>query len=161
EIHARIVRLSNQIWDNRPPNMVEERDWSSLRTTAERLLSLLAAWGGTPAKPVIEALTLQQVRVRVSQAVLLNDTALAEGIAESWQFLTQLFDPRADVSNGIVIESMHLADLRGWLSQRLKDKHRVHEWIQFREIRQEMVKEGVGEILDEVRTGHVKLSEAQ
>ncbi|HXG10904.1 MAG TPA: DUF4011 domain-containing protein [Gemmataceae bacterium] len=102
----------------------------------------------------------EPVRSRLEEAVRQSDAALAEGLNASWKFLTQLFDPAAEVSTGIILGRTSLDDLRTWLAERIADVHCLLEWVRFREIQQELAAAGVSAILEEVLQGQVKLDEA-
>jgi very-short-patch-repair endonuclease len=160
KLRSPIRDLCERIWPTEPPQDPEERDWSTLRKTAEALLRLLGE-GPDPLPPaVVRVLTVPQDRARLTEAVRQSEAACAAGFEESWQFLAGLFDVAQPVSTGIIIEVTPLAELRRWLIERVADAHRIHEWTQFREIERNITHAGVAPILAEVLNGQVKPEEA-
>jgi hypothetical protein len=119
------------------------------RTKTLKLLEAIDQSGKAPA-----------VRDKLEHAVRKSDEALADGFAESWQFLTTLFDPARAVSTGVTIDCIPLVDLQLWLAERARDSERIHEWLQFREVEQEIDRAGVSPILAEVLRGEMKPEEA-
>jgi hypothetical protein len=160
ELRQQVARLRDQLGLKEESRRLEEFDWSQLRSRAEGLLRFFDAWNQAPAPPVVQALTVPQVRARVEEAVRRCDAARTEGLDESWAFLTKLFDPAQVVSTGITLHRAGLADLFAWLTDRTGDAHRIHEWTQFREIEREMRQAGVVPFLAEVPRGEVTLAEA-
>jgi very-short-patch-repair endonuclease len=160
ELRAEINPLCGRIWKTPPPPAVEDRDWSTLAGAAAALLRLLDRWRGPLPTAVVKALIVPEVRSQVTEAVRQSDAARAAGFEDSWRFLARLFDVNQDVSTGIRIEQAPLADLQRWLSERVADAHRLHEWALFCDVEREMAQAGVTTILDEVRGGQVKLQEA-
>jgi very-short-patch-repair endonuclease len=159
-LRLQIKGYCDRVWPNQPPQGVEERDWLALRGGAEALLRLLDKWRGVLPAPVVQALTVPQVRARLAEAVRRSETAYAGGFEESWGFLDRTFDLSRPVSTGLIIEETPLADLRVWLTERAADAHCIYEWTQFCAIEREIAQAGATPVLEEVFGGQVKPEEA-
>jgi very-short-patch-repair endonuclease len=159
-LRGQITVLCDRIWEGGAPRQAEAHDWSGLRRTAEGLLGFLGTWGQPLPLPLVRALTLQQIRSRLTDTVERWAAVLSGGFDESWKFLTQRFDPSQSVSTGITIGGTPLADLCSWLAARAEDAHRIHEWTQFCEIEREVAKADVTPILTEVLNRRLKPEEA-
>jgi very-short-patch-repair endonuclease len=100
------------------------------------------------------------LRDGLAEVVRLSEQVLADGFAESWQFLATLFDPTLEVSTGITIDQAPLAELQPWLADRAGDPERIYEWLQFTEIEQDIDRAEASPLLAEVLRGEVKPEEA-
>jgi very-short-patch-repair endonuclease len=160
-LRGEITLLSRRLPLGEGTQPVEDRDWSDLGKRAQCLLRFLDTCRGAGQLPpaVVQALTVTEVRDRLANAVQRNQTAHTPDFDESWEFLTSLFDPAEEVSTGIIIDRFALNDLRGWLTERATDAHRINEWLQFQETRRELTEAGVLPILDEVLSGQIKVEE--
>lgn len=139
---------------------LEDRDWQPEREMAKALLHFLDVWNCPLPAPAIEALTHREPRLRLEEAVQQNERAPGPVYAESWSFLTRLFDPTQPVSENLILDQLPLVKLEGWLRERALDAHRLYEWTQYLEIAAAAEQAGVAGILQEVREGRVRLAEA-
>jgi hypothetical protein len=143
-----------------PLDAVEARDWSPLARQAEALLALLASWGRPLADHEARAITDVEVRYTLEGLIRRAEAINAEDFPESWQFLEQLFDPKRPAAEGVVIEQTPLSQLRRWLAARVAQVNRLPEWAQFVDLGEVIREAGVGPMLDEVRSGQVRIDEA-
>ncbi len=78
-----------------------------------------------------------------------------EALRASWGFLDGLFARAEEISTGVVLDRLALPALHQWLSERSQDAERVHEWIRFQEIAQQVEEAGFASLLEEVRAGQL------
>jgi hypothetical protein len=161
-VHLRveISRLAERMRLTGNAETIEKTDWSDLGQRAEGLLRFLDTWGRPLTTEVIQILSVPEVRARLEGAVRKSEAALAAGMNDSWQFLSQLFETNKSISTGIVLNSAPLVELERWSAARADDGHRIQEWVQFRDIQQEVTEAGVLPFLEEVISKQVTIVEA-
>jgi very-short-patch-repair endonuclease len=119
-----------------------------------QLLAYLDRWTRAVTPQLGEALSDKPARERVGAAIKHSETARGGALASAWEHVAKvLFAPDGDVSVGVVLNTLPLADLARWSADRAADADRVFEWVRFVHTERDANAVGVGAVLDEVRAG--------
>ncbi|MBM3979951.1 MAG: DUF559 domain-containing protein, partial [Planctomycetes bacterium] len=119
-----------------------------------QLLAFLDRWPRALTPQLGAALSDKVARDRVGPAIKQSEAARGGALAGAWDHVTKvLFAPDADVSVGVVLSALPLADLARWSADRAADADRVFEWVRFVHTERAATAAGVSAVLDEVRAG--------
>lgn len=157
----RIEQLSSQIRGLPDRVQVRERDWSDFRDKATWTLHFLDRFSDNPPEPLVRVVTTPEIRQQVNDGFGQNFRARTDDFLTSWEFLGEIFNSKKQVSTGICLDQAPLSMLHEWVRARRQDSHRVHEWVRFCELRDQITQAGQGMILSEVLDGRLSVDHAK
>ena len=127
----------------------------------EELIRFLDRWKRPVTPQLGAALTSKPARERVGTAIKQSEAVRGGTFATAWTHVTQAaFDPDAEVSSGVVLNKLPLAELARWAADRTADADRLFEWVRFVHAERDATVAGVGGVLDEVRAGEFPIDDA-
>ena len=151
-LKLRLDSKDQEIWD---------RDWQDMRSKAEWTLGFLDTYADSPPEPLVRAATTPEIRQDMIEAVRRNLAVKCDEFTESWDFLTQLFEPDQEVSTGIQVGKASIPTLHDWVEQRRADVHLIQEWLRFCELREQIVQADLGLILSSLLDGKLAIEDAK
>ena len=157
----KISRLATKLGLESESAAIWDRDWRDVRSTAEWTIGFLERYADRPPEPLVRAATNPEIRRDLIDAVRRNLAARTGEFTESWEFLTQLFEPDQDVSTGIQIEKASVSALHDWIEQRRVDAHLIQEWLRFCELREQIVQADLDPILSKLLNGKLAIEDAK
>ena len=158
---AKIDRLSAILRLSSESSEVCDRDWTDHRLKAEWTTQFLDKHEEHPPESLIRAATRPEIRQELTDAVRRNLAAKTGVFMESWEFLTQLFEPDQEVSTGIQVGKVPIPTLHDWVEQRRADAHLMKEWLRFCELREQITQAGLAQILSELFDGTLSVEETK
>ena len=158
---VKIRRIAKKLDLNSAEKTIRDRDWGDVRATAEWTIGFLDRYADRPPEPLIRAATNPDMRQEAIDAVHRNMAAKTDEFTESWEFLTQLFDPNQEVSTGVQIGKASVPVLHDWVEQRRADAHLIQEWLRFCELREQIVQADLGQILSSLLDGKLAIEDAK
>jgi very-short-patch-repair endonuclease len=153
EARSRLVAAATILQEERSPEALERLDHAEPAAVAKAFLELLSA--GLPALTESFVKTLTDRGARDRLAAIARDSAAAHtAFDKAWdRITTDLFDPDKTCSTNRILHKTALADLQTWADQRVGDSERLAEWARFLLVEKDAQAFGVGQIIDEVRSG--------
>ncbi len=148
----RLPSADDEIWDH---------DWRDLRSKAEWTIDLLDTYRDCVPAPLVRAATNPEIRQNMIEAVRRNLAVKSDEFTESWDFLTELFEPDQDVSTGIQVGNASIPTLHDWVEQRRADVHLIQEWLRFCELREQLMRADLDPILSSLLNGTLAIEDAK
>ena len=142
-------------------DQVHDRDLSHLRSKAAWTLGFLDKYADRPPEPLVRAATSPDIRQDLTDSVRRNLAVRSDEFVESWEILTQLFEPDQEVSTAIRVAQTTVPSLLEWVEQRRLDAHLIQEWVRFCELREQITQAGLGLILSELLDGRLAVDDAK
>lgn len=160
-LRAQVAAHAGALGVGGPVAEVEAADWSALAAAAEGLHAFVAGAGQPLSPATVAALCDGASRERLRAAVEASERATADGLGESWAYLTgTLFPPDVAVSEGVVLARLPIPDLCRWAGARLADLPRLEEWVRYVQVRGAAADLGVESVVEEVVSGRVGVDRA-
>jgi very-short-patch-repair endonuclease len=150
--------LIQRLAEGQPAEESERRERAAL---GAELIRFLDRWKHPLTPHLTAVLTDRTARERVGAAIKVNEAARGGTFGAAWDHLTHgVFEPGREVSSGVVLNELPLADLGRWATERAADSDRLFEWVRFVQIECEATAVGVGGVLAEVRAGEFPVAAA-
>ncbi|QJW92721.1 DUF4011 domain-containing protein [Frigoriglobus tundricola] len=148
---ATVAELLRRLEEGQPTDEAVRAERAKL---GAELIRFLDAWK-RPVTPALgAALAEKTARDRVAAAVKQSESARGGPFATAWEHITRgVFDPDAEGSTGVVLNTLPLAELARWASDRAADADRLFEWVRYVQAERAVIAVGVGPVLEEVRAG--------
>jgi very-short-patch-repair endonuclease len=147
-----LISQDHEIWD---------RDWREVSAKAEWTIRFLDKYANRPPEPLIRAATNFEIRDDMLEAVRRNIAVKSDEFMESWDFLTELFEPDREVSTGIQLAKASIPNLHDWVEQRRTDVHLIQEWVRFCELREQIMQADLELIFSNLLTGKLAIEDAK
>ena len=155
---ATVAERVRQLEDGQP---ADEKLRAERAALGAELFCFLDRWKRPVTPALAAALTEKAARARVAGTVKQSGAARGFAFATAWEHVTRAtFDPDADVSTGVVLNALPLAELARWAGDRAADADRLFEWVRFVHAERDAIAAGVGGVLDEVRAGEFPVEDA-
>ena len=157
----KIRRLGSKLGLNSADQGIWDRDWRDIGSTAEWTIGFLDKYANRPPEPLVRAATNSEIRQHICDAARENVAVKSDEFTESWEFLTQLFDPDEDVSTGIKVGKTPVPTLHDWVGQRRADASLIQEWLRLCELREQLIEANLSPILSELLNGRLAVEDAK
>jgi len=158
---AKIDRLSETLRLSSETSEVRDRDWTDHRSKAKWTIQFLDYHADHPPESLIRAATRPEIRQDVTDAVQTNLASRTDEFLESWEYLTELFEPDQEVSTGIRVGHTPVDALHEWVQARRQDAHLIQEWVRFCELREQINQAGLSPLLSELLDGTLSVENAR
>ncbi|MBN9119121.1 MAG: DUF4011 domain-containing protein [Planctomycetes bacterium] len=127
----------------------------------EELIHLLDRWKRPVTPHLAATLTDRAAREQLAPAIKQSETARGGTFNTAWEHVTRaVFDPAAEVSNGVTLNALPLSELAQWAGDRAADADRLFEWVRFVQVERDAAAAGISGVIDEVRAGEFSAERA-
>ena len=158
---ASLATVSERVRQLEAGQPTDEKVRAERAALGAELIRFLDRWK-RPVTPALgAALTERPARDGVAAAVKQSETARGGTFNTAWEHVTRAaFDPDVEVSIGVVLNRLPLAELARWATDRAADADRLFEWVRFVHAERDAIAAGVGGVLEEVRAGEFPVEDA-
>lgn len=154
EISSRLLNLPN-------PDEVRALDWSQSQNNAEWTLSFLDRYKDSPPESLVRVITDPEIHQQASNAICQNIGYCNSDFLDAWKFICNIFDFNNKNVKCVQLGSISLSQFRQWVRARRQDLNRIHEWVGFVEIAEQVRQAGLSVVLKEVFDGRLPVHDAQ
>lgn len=151
---ARFAAASRRVRELAVGQPADEAVRAERAKLGDELLRFLDRWPRHLTPQLAATLTQKAARDLVEPAMRQSEAARKGTFATAWEHVTRaVFDPDAEVSDGVVLNALPLSVLAQWAADRTADADRVFEWVRFVQVERAASDAGLGGVVAEVRAG--------
>lgn len=139
----------------------ELHDWRAILEDAHFVLSLYEQYDGAIPTRIRNIITDGPHRAATAAAVSEARQIYEGDVKPRWVYLESLFPVDEQVSTGVILSSLTLAELIDWATQQLNEISSFKSWQHFTEIRHRLSQLNLTAVLEEVLAGRFSVQQAE